>query len=91
MYPGRHARLRVTVLNPSPVAVTMTSVQTAIGDAASGCKGSNLVVRRFHGSRIIPAHGSGRVRLRVRMRRRAPDACQGVTFPLLFTGQGVAR
>jgi len=88
LYPGAHARMTVVVRNRTNEPLELHRVSTRVADAAPGCPAGSLVVRRFRGDRIVPARGSVRVRVRVRLRRSAPDACQGVRFPLAFVAKG---
>jgi hypothetical protein len=88
MYPGRHRRLVVQISNPQRRAIVVTSITATVGRAVIGCKGSNIRVRRFVGAKRVPARGRARVRLRVRMLRTAPDACEGARFPVVFSGKG---
>jgi hypothetical protein len=93
-YPGLHQPLWVRVRNPLDDRVRVRSIRTRVGSAGPGCSSDNLVARHSRGLRQlrrgnwrhvrIPPHGSRRVRVRVWMRPRAPDACQGATFPLRF-------
>ena len=94
LYPGRHRRIRVTVQNPFPHAVKVRLVVARVKDAGPGCSRHNLVTRRsrelrpvrgggWRHVRIAP-HSARRVRVWLRMRRRAPDACQRARFPLRF-------
>lgn len=84
LYPGARLRMRVRIRNPYDHAVRITSLKTRVGRGAPGCRGSWVRVRKLRREAVIPALASRRVRLRVRMRRGAPDACQGARFPLRF-------
>ena len=88
MYPGRHRRLVVQISNPQRRAIVVTSITATVGRAVTGCKGSNIRVRRFAGAKRVPARGHAKVRLRVRMLSRAPDACEDARFPVVFSGAG---
>jgi hypothetical protein len=93
-YPGRHQPVWVRVRNPFGHRARVRWIRTRVADAGPACAGDNLVARPSRGLRElangkwrhvrIPAHGWRRVRVRTMMRRRAPDACQGATFPLRF-------
>jgi hypothetical protein len=90
LYPGYVGTLRIRVRNTGSSAIILTRIRTTVGDAAPGCVSQNLHVRRFRGALRVPAHGMVRVQVRVRLSERAPDACQGVRFPLAYSGRGVA-
>jgi hypothetical protein len=94
LYPGRHRRIRVTVRTPFRHGVKVRLVVARVKDAGPGCSRHNLVTRRSRGLRPvrgggwrhvrIAPHSARRVRVWLRMRRRAPDACQQARFPLRF-------
>jgi hypothetical protein len=93
-YPGGHQPVWVRVRNPFSHRARVRWIRTSVGSAGPGCSADNLVARRSRGLRqlrsgrwrhvLIPARQWRRVKVRARMRVRAPDACQGVTFPLRF-------
>jgi len=93
-YPGGHAPVWVRVRNPFRHRARVRWIRASVGKAGPGCPADNLVPRRSRGLRqlesgkwrhvLIPARQWRRVRVRTRMRSRAPDACQGATFPLRF-------
>jgi hypothetical protein len=59
-------------------------VRTAVRRGAPGCSRRNVRVRRYRGHLWIGPLGTRYVRVRVAMRRHAPDACQGTRFKLRF-------
>lgn len=89
LYPGIVTTLDATVTNPYPFAIRVSSVAVVVGDAGSGCPASMLEVGGSAGSVEVAGSGTGIVPLEVRMRGSAPDACQGATWPLLFTAIGI--
>jgi hypothetical protein len=89
LYPGAAATLEATVTNPHPFAIRVTNAGATVLDAGTGCPASMLQVDDAEPDVVIPAHSTGTVSLRVRMSRSAPDACQGATWPLRFTGTAV--
>jgi hypothetical protein len=88
LYPGDRARMPVVVRNRTRRTLELGRVSARIADAVPGCPARYLIVRRFRGERIVPARGSVRVFLKVRLRRSAPDACQAARFPLTFVAEG---
>ena len=88
LYPGRTARLALTITNKNGFAIRVRSVRVKVGNAP-GCPRSNLVVKRFRGYLWVSARGKRRLQLRVRMRLTAPDACMGARFPLRYRGKAV--
>lgn len=89
LYPGARRRMRVIVRNPRPYAIEVTSVRVRAADPVPGCPGSMVRVR-WHRRRVrIEAGRAARVLLLIALRRAAPDACQGVRFPLTFNARAV--
>lgn len=86
--PGSRTRMPVTVRNRTHAPLELRRIVVRVAPASPRCPARYLVVRRFRGERIVPARGTVRVRLKVRLRRSAPDACQGRRFPLTFVADG---
>ncbi len=90
LYPGSHRRLTVAIRsrgqNP-PVVVR--SVKARVRSASAGCPTSSLRIRSFRGSKPIDGGHLGRVRLRARMSRSAPETCQGARFRLRYRAWAV--
>lgn len=89
LYPGARKRMRVTIRNPFPYAIEVTLVKAKAADPVPGCSGSMVRVRRYRRATAIDAGRLAVVRVRVRLLRAAPDACQGVRFPLTFRARAV--
>jgi hypothetical protein len=90
LYPGAVTWMRVTVRNVTKVRLRVTELRATVGTPNDGCLSSMLRVRPLRSQPVVAAHGSIKVRVRVRLRRIAPDACQGVRFPLTFSAKAVA-
>jgi hypothetical protein len=88
-YPGGNLPLPLTVTNQYPFAITVTSISIQVGNATSNCPAANLTPMNFTGSLAVPANGTASVTLGVMMVSGAPNACQGVTFPLTYTATAV--
>jgi len=86
LYPGRTSPLVLTMHNPRPAAIVVTSVTTTAHDASSTCPASNLTVAAFSGQLLVPAGGSAQTSVPVSMALSAPDACIGAAFPLSYSG-----
>ena len=86
LYPGADVTLEAAVTNPHPFAIRVTSAGATVLDAGAVCPASMIQVHHAEPDVVIPAHSTGTVSLRIRMSRSAPDACQGVTWPLRFSG-----
>lgn len=88
LYPGRQARLTLTISNRNRSAIRVTSIRVRVG-SAPGCAASNLRVASFRGSLRVRAMGKRRLRRPLRMSPSAPDACMGARFKLTYTGKAV--
>ena len=89
LYPGAHANLRVRVHNRSRSEFILESLRANVRAGAEGCDGSNLETGKLRHPKSIPAEGSLKLRMPVKMALRAPDECQGVRFPLKLHGRYV--
>jgi hypothetical protein len=94
LYPARHKPVWVHVRNPFDRRARVRWIRTRVLDVGPDCSQDNIAPRRSRGLRQlksgrwrhvkIPPHQTRRVRVRLRMRERAPDGCQGARFPLRF-------
>lgn len=92
LYPGTSRYLILTVHNPFAVPISVRSVQTSALPASRACPASDLDLSQasFTGSRFVPAHGNVAIPVPVRMANAGnQDRCQGVTFPLRFSGTAI--
>ena len=88
LYPDADLVVPVTVHNPQRYAVMVTTATIVIGDATAQCGAANLSADRFSGGIMLDAKASTTIPIRMHMAANAPDACQGVTFPLSFNASG---
>jgi hypothetical protein len=88
LYPGvtKHLVLRVT--NPQGFAIVVTAIETKGQNASARCTASYLAVTSFSGHLSVPARGSAKTSVLAKLARRAPNACIGATFPLVYRGLG---
>jgi hypothetical protein len=84
LYPGRERRLRVGVRNGYRSVITVKSVTATVKRASSGCPKGTISTTPYEGRGKIRAHRTKPLTIRVKMRRSAPDACQGTKFKLRF-------
>jgi hypothetical protein len=89
LYPGADATLEVRLTNPHPFAIRVISTTVTVLDAGSACPASMLEIGDLQSAVVVPPGGTGSVPLDVRMSAQASDACQGATWPLVFTGTAV--
>lgn len=90
LYPGGTRPMRVLIRNRTDRDVRLVRLSRRVVRAAPGCPTRALRVRRPRALPVVPAGGRARMRLRVRLLRSAPDACQGVVFVVRFRARGVA-
>jgi hypothetical protein len=87
LYPGARKRMQLRVHNAYSRHVSLRDVRTRVLDASPGCAARHLSVRRNENPRRIPARRAIQVRVLVRLRMSAPDACQAARWPLRFSGR----
>lgn len=89
LFPGADVTLDAQVTNPHPFAILVIAASATVLDATAGCPASMLEIGASQATVEVPAGGTGVVPLEVRMSLGAPDACQGVTWPLEFSGTAI--
>jgi hypothetical protein len=88
LFPGGTARLDVVVTNTNNAAIAVTSVDVEATDAGPSCRASVLTFATPPPGQVIEAGQTSSLPVAVTMAEGAPDACQGVTFPLRHTVTG---
>jgi len=88
LYPGADVTVPVTVHNPLSYDLAVHTADVTVGDAGPGCPAANLVAGSYSGDVVAAAHRDATIPIRMQMPNTAPDACQGATFPLVFTASG---
>lgn len=91
LYPGASLPLVLKVSNPLAFAIDVTSITTAVGTPNAGCAGTNLLVTPFAGDLPVPAKGTATATVSATLNHSTPDACQGVVFPLTYSGTAVKQ
>jgi hypothetical protein len=90
LYPGAELPMAVTVTNPLPQVIVVTSVRAAtVGSDRGGCDPSLVTSPGWTGSVRVASGGQANVFVAIRMSGSAPGACQGATFTLQLTGTAV--
>jgi hypothetical protein len=87
MRPGKDGRLRLRIRNPlgAPVGVYRVWVKVHRGSGPNGrCPARSLAVEVWRGFKRIRPGGARRIRVKVHMRRGAPNRCQGTRWPLTY-------
>ena len=89
-YPGGKRRIQLTLSNPQTFDINVTNVTIHIQRSDHpDCTRYWLRADEFNGSLLVPAQGSTPLRIRMGLRRKAPDACQGATWRLRYSGTAV--
>ena len=86
LYPGASRSLTLTVTNPFPFSIVVTTISTTVSAASSTCGATNLSVATFAGQLSVQAKGTSQTNVTATMAHGAPNACQGVSFPLQYSG-----
>jgi hypothetical protein len=86
LFPGNSRPLVVTVKNPYPFEIVVTSITTTVKQPSAACIGSNLGVGGFSGHLLVPAFGTAKTTVVAALAQSAPDACIGAIFPLTYNG-----
>ncbi|GIV00568.1 MAG: hypothetical protein KatS3mg014_2183 [Actinomycetota bacterium] len=90
LFPGGTRPMRVVIGNRTDREVRLVRLGRRVVQAPPGCPTKVLRVRHPRALPVLPAGGRARIRLRVRLLRSAPDACQGAVFVVRFRARGVA-
>lgn len=85
LYPGAVVVFDAEIGNPFNVTIVVTGVRAVASDASPDCSGDLVDVADTTADTVIVAGSTGLVVLTITMDPDAPDACQGVGFPLAFT------
>jgi hypothetical protein len=88
LYPGEKAKLVTRVHNPNGFAITVRSLKVSVGNVP-GCSGKNIEIKKFKGKHRVPAHRTGKIKLQLTMKPKAPDACQAAKLTLAYHGKAV--
>jgi len=91
LYPGGQSEVPVEVQNPNSSELMVTDISVVASDGSTQCGAAYLSVGNIGGPVAVPPLGRATIRLPVSLAESAPDACQGVTFPLVFSGEGVVQ
>jgi hypothetical protein len=88
LYPGVTRPLVLKVANPQKVAITVTSIKTAVSTASATCVAANVKVSSFSGQLHIAAGAKTQVTVQVTMSHGAPNSCQGAVFQFHYSSVG---
>ena len=89
LVPGKAQPLLIKVRNPTDATVTIYRLRTKVRRSArQGCPAWLVIVPKWHGKRRIAPHSREIIRVRVRLRARAADRCQGGTWRFRYHVKG---
>jgi hypothetical protein len=91
LFPGVPGELVLTLRNPFDFAIVVHSVRVVVRDASGGCHGNNLTTPGLTTDVRLKALSSTKVTVPITMAADAPNACQGKSFPLSFSGRATRR
>jgi hypothetical protein len=88
LYPGASQPMRLVVWNRTDRDLRVVLGAARVRSNRVGCPPSALRVGPARDALLVPAHGRVRSVVPVRLRRSAPDACQGARFRVTFVARG---
>jgi len=92
LMPGRPKILRVHVRNPLGASVAVYQLRAVVrtGRGRRGaCPTQVIHIRTWKGFRKVAASSRRTFRLRIRLRKRAPDRCQGARWKIHYHARSV--
>jgi hypothetical protein len=89
MFPGRVKRIRLRVRNRFDFPIRVREVRAIVLRPGPGCPGRVIRIKPWRGRLKVPPRSARVIRPRVRMRIKIPNACQGATFPIRYSGEAV--
>lgn len=88
LYPGKTTKLVTTVRNPNPAGIRVTLIKAKV-TGAPGCPPKHVKITPFKGKRYVGAGHTVKVKLKITMRAKAPNGCQGDKLQLTYHGKAV--
>ncbi len=88
LYPGATTRMTVRVRNLEAFRIVVRTVTATVERPSPGCPAGAVKVKPWKSRVKVAPGGVVRLRMRVRMRRDAPNACLGARWPIAFAGAG---
>jgi hypothetical protein len=78
--------IEVIVTNRERFDIVVDTLGISVGDASTDCGREQLVVGTAPLPAIIPARSDSTLVVTARLAHDVPDACQGIVWPLTYTG-----
>ena len=89
LYPGTTRTTELRITNPNAVPIRVTSLAVKVSRASAQCGPRTIQTKAQKKDFRVPANGQATAVLRVTLRIGVPNACQGATYPLTYTGSAV--
>jgi hypothetical protein len=90
LFPGVETVVQATVTNQQTFTIVVTALTVRALDSSTDCPGSLLQFGQLASTVGVSPGAATVVRIPVRLDVGAPDACQGATWPLEFSGTAVS-
>ena len=87
LLPGVRGDLVLKLENPFGFAIVVHGVRVLVDNVTKRCTSRNLTSPGLAESVRIHAHETIKVTAPVKLRRKAPEACEGKRFPLTFSAK----
>jgi hypothetical protein len=78
--------IEVTVTNRERFDIMVDSLEVSVGDASTDCGREYLVIGPAPLPAVIAARSGSTLVVAARLAHDVPDACQGMVWPLTYTG-----
>lgn len=88
LYPGKTGKLVTTVRNPNASGIHVTLIKAKVA-GSPGCPAKHIKIQPFKGKRYVGAGRTIQVKLKITMRAKAPNGCQGDKLHLTYHGKAV--
>lgn len=83
---GIRGDLVLSINNPFDFAIVVHGIKVVADDASSRCGAENLTSPGLTADVRVKANTVLKVTVPIKVRSKAPTACEGASFPLSFTG-----
>jgi hypothetical protein len=87
LFPGRVKTMKVTIRNPYPFQIHVTSVRARVVSSSTACPAKAIRVTPWKGRLRVRAGRIRHLTLTVRMKPTAPQGCAGLRFTLKYQGK----
>lgn len=89
VYPGHTAVMKVKIRNRYDFPIRIKLVRAKPIAKRLSCPADYLRIRDWRGNKHISPNSVRKVRLRVRLKPTAPNACRGARWTLVYAGRAI--